>query len=74
MQADQVFISKDIHISLSPSLSFLPPSFSGAARAGVENLTKSMALEWVGKGVRVNCVAPGIIFTKSGFASYGYVI
>lgn len=32
-----------------------------------------MALEWVGKGVRVNCVAPGIIYTESGFANYGYV-
>ncbi|KAM3576157.1 hypothetical protein VYU27_001865 [Nannochloropsis oceanica] len=42
---------------------------SGAARAGVENLTKSMALEWVGKGVRVNCVAPGIVSTESGFVN-----
>lgn len=32
---------------------------SGAARAGVENLSKSMALEWIGQSVRVNCVAPG---------------
>lgn len=35
----------------------------------MENLSKSMALEWVGKGVRVNCVAPGIIYTESGFAN-----
>ena len=31
---------------------------SGAARAGVENLTKSLALEWAPSGVRINCVAP----------------
>ena len=31
---------------------------TGAARAGVKNLTKSLALEWAGKGVRINCVAP----------------
>ena len=31
---------------------------SGAARAGVENLTMSLALEWASSGVRINCVAP----------------
>lgn len=46
-------------------------SHSGAARAGVENLTKSLALEWMESGVRVNCVRPGVIWTESGFAAYG---
>jgi hypothetical protein len=39
--------------------SFPMMAHSGAARAGVENLSKSMALEWIGQNVRVNCVAPG---------------
>ena len=33
-------------------------SHSGAARAGVDNLTKSLAIEWAEKGVRINSVAP----------------
>jgi len=46
-------------------------SHSGAARAGVENLTKTLACEWIHSRVRINCVRPGIIYTKSGMANYG---
>ena len=42
---------------------------SGAARAGVENLTATAALEWAHYGVRVNAVAPGYI-ESSGFDTY----
>ncbi|RLB54334.1 MAG: oxidoreductase [Deltaproteobacteria bacterium] len=34
---------------------------TGAARAGVENLTMTLAVEWAMHGIRVNAVAPGII-------------
>ena len=34
---------------------------TGAARAGVDNLTKSLAVEWGRYGVRINSVAPGVI-------------
>ncbi|CAJ1954517.1 unnamed protein product [Cylindrotheca closterium] len=44
---------------------------SAAARAGVENMTASLCVEWIESKVRINCVRPGIIFTESGFENYG---
>lgn len=44
---------------------------SAAARAGVENMTASLCVEWIESKVRINCVRPGIIFTDSGFDNYG---
>jgi NAD(P)-dependent dehydrogenase (short-subunit alcohol dehydrogenase family) len=35
----------------------------GASKAGVEQLTKSMAIAWAADGIRVNAVAPGFIVT-----------
>lgn len=35
----------------------------GASKAAVENLTKSLAVEWVDLGIRVNAVAPGWVET-----------
>jgi len=40
-----------------------------AARAGIENLTRSLSLEWAPAGIRVNCVAPGTILS-SGMKTY----
>lgn len=37
---------------------------SGAARAGIENLTYSLAIEWAPFDVRINSVAPGIIASE----------
>jgi len=45
-------------------------SHTGAARAGVDNLTKTLATEWGRYGIRINSVAPGII-ASSGLSNYG---
>lgn len=42
---------------------------TGAARAGVDNLTKTLAIEWAKHKIRMNAVAPGIIFS-SGLENY----
>ncbi|MFP4599873.1 MAG: SDR family oxidoreductase [Persicimonas sp.] len=42
---------------------------SGAARAGMQNFTRTAAVEWAGVGVRVNAVAPGWI-ASSGMDTY----
>ena len=35
----------------------------GAAKAGVENLTATMAVEWGHLNIRVNAIAPGVVLT-----------
>jgi len=41
---------------------------AGAAKAGIEKLTRDLALEWASSGVRVNSVAPGPIEATEGMA------
>mgnify|MGYP006288770395 CR=1 FL=1 len=42
---------------------------TGAARAGVDNLTKTLAVEWSKYNIRINAVAPGII-KSTGLTQY----
>jgi 2-deoxy-D-gluconate 3-dehydrogenase len=37
----------------------------GISKAGVIHLTKMLAIEWAGRGIRVNAVAPGTVMTPS---------
>lgn len=59
-----------VNITCDSMLGFPGMAHTGAARAGVENLTKSLAMEWASDGLRVNAVAPGVIWSESAAANY----
>ena len=42
----------------------------GAAKAAVENLTRTMSVEWGHLGIRVNAVAPGLVITDNNSETY----
>lgn len=50
-----------INVIANVARGFPGMAHTGAARAGVDNLTKSLAVEWAPYGIQVNAVAPGTI-------------
>ena len=58
-----------VSIVMEHSRGFPTMAHSAAARAGVENLTKTLAVEWARLGIRLNAVAPGYI-QSSGLDHY----
>src|SRR5262245_1362361 len=62
-----------VNMLIDNSRGFPGMAHSAAARAGVENLTRTLAVEWAAAGVRVNAVAPGLI-QSSGLETYGEAV
>ncbi len=58
-----------INVTANVYRGFPGMAHTGAARAGVENLTMTLAVEWAQFGILVNAVAPGVIHS-SGTAQY----
>ncbi len=53
-----------VNLSSIAGLTGLPKRNAyGAAKAGIVAMTRSMACEWAGRGVRVNAVAPAFVET-----------
>ena len=61
---------KVVSVVLSPRRGIPGMFHSSAARAAVESMTRTLATEWGGRGVRLTCVAPGTIDTE-GWRGYG---
>jgi len=57
------------NITMLTKRTFPGMTHSVAARAGVEAMTRTLAVEWVQKGIRLNCVAPGLV-ASSGLKRY----
>lgn len=58
-------------VSITATLAWVPTplqAHAAAAKAGIEMLTRDLALEWASAGVRVNTVAPGPIEGTEGMA------
>ena len=56
-------------IFISAGMSFMPYAFQahvGAAKAGIDNLMRNLALEWGRFGIRCNSIAPGPIEGTEG--------
>ena len=73
VMANRFFIPQEsgniVNIVVNHHRGFPGMAHTGAARAAVENLTKSLAQEWATYNIRLNCVAPGTIIS-SGLDTY----
>lgn len=71
--ANEIFIPQKhgivVNIIANIFRGFPGMAHTGAARAGVENLTKSLAVEWAPHHIRINAIAPGII-NSTGLDQY----
>jgi citronellol/citronellal dehydrogenase len=56
---------KVISVTLTPHTGLPGMAHSSAARAGVENLTKVLAIEWARFDIRLTAVAAGVIGTET---------
>ena len=43
---------------------------SGAARAGVKNLSQSLGAEWMEYGIKINNIAPGTVYSPTAQVFY----
>lgn len=59
-----------VSVTLTPHSGLAGMAHSSAARAGVENLMKTLAIEWARFGIKLVAVAPGVVGTDTFFTKY----
>ena len=59
-----------VSVTLTPHTGLMGMAHSSAARAGVENLMKVLAVEWARFGINLVAVAPGIVETDTFLTKY----
>lgn len=67
---DQLRKTRGCILFISGPQAFMPATFQchvGAAKAGVDNLSRNLALEWGRFGIRSNAISPGPIEETAGF-------
>lgn len=60
---------KIVNITMLTHRGFPGMAHSAAARAGVESFTRTLAVEWAPRGIRINAVQPGFV-ASSGMNNY----
>jgi citronellol/citronellal dehydrogenase len=65
---------KVVSVTLSPHTGAPGVVHSSAARAAVENMTRTLAIEWSRFGIRLCAVAPGQIETDAFRENYGFAL
>lgn len=58
-----------LNITMLTGRAFPGMAHSVAARSGVEAMTRTLAVEWANKGIRINSIAPGFV-ASSGIKRY----
>lgn len=59
-----------VSVTLTPHTGLAGMAHSSAARAGVENLMKVLAIEWARFGIKLSAVAPGVVATETFMTKY----
>jgi NAD(P)-dependent dehydrogenase (short-subunit alcohol dehydrogenase family) len=71
---DQLSATRGCIVFISAGMSFVPYPYQvhvGAAKAGVDNMMKNLALEWGKYGIRSNSIVPGPVAGTEGMKRLG---
>jgi len=71
---DQLSATRGSIVFISAGMSYIPYPYQvhvGAAKAGIDNMMRNLALEWGKHGIRCNSIVPGPISGTEGMRRLG---